>query len=134
MANGKFVCAEGEGNQPLIANREVPRRWETFEEMRLVNGVPTSIDDDEPVHPPDPPQPKPVDPTIPPQVQFMAWVSGKPFGQQTLLDLEPTLTANGWLLTPPNAASERTKIKPPNSKWVRVGFGEGSWVWKMQNE
>ncbi|MEP7305931.1 MAG: DUF6531 domain-containing protein [Acidobacteriota bacterium] len=66
--------------------------------------------------------------------QFLAWVAGKPFGQQTLLDLEPTLNAAGWLLTPPNAAGERTKVHLPNGPWIRVGFGEGQWVWIPQGD
>jgi hypothetical protein len=62
----------------------------------------------------------------------MSLVAGKPFGQKTLLDLEPTLNAMGWLLTPPNAAGERTKVHPPGGPWTRVGFGEGRWVWMSQ--
>ncbi len=64
---------------------------------------------------------------------FALLVLDKPFGQQTVLDLEPTLKANGWELTPPNAAGERTKLfAAKTKKWIRVGFGEGRWVWKVQ--
>ncbi len=63
---------------------------------------------------------------------FMSKIAGKPFNQQTLLDLEPTLQAAGFKLTPPNAAGERTKIQLPTGQWVRVGFGEGKPVWVPQ--
>ncbi len=63
---------------------------------------------------------------------FMSQIAGKPFNQQTLLDLEPTLQAAGFKLTPPNAAGERTKIQLPTGQWVRVGFGEGKPVWVPQ--
>ncbi len=85
--------------------------------------------------PPDPTvptEPQPPNPTLTDQEQFMAWVAGKPFGQQTLLDLEPTLNAAGWQLTPPNAQGDRTKVKPVHGPWTRVGFGEGYWVWIPQ--
>ena len=65
---------------------------------------------------------------------FDLMVAGKPFGQQTLLDCEPTLNTNGWQLTPPNAAGDRTKVLPPKEQWTRVGFGEGYWVWIPQGE
>ena len=82
---------------------------------------------------PQPPQPRPpIDKALPPREQFLKWVEGKPFGQQTLLDLEPTLRAAGWRLTPPNAVGDRTKVKPPNAPWTRVGFGEGKWIWLVQ--
>ena len=61
---------------------------------------------------------------------FLSFVSGLPFSQQTLLDLEQTkFREYGWKLTPPNAVGDRTKIQPPGGPWIRVGFGEGSWVW-----
>jgi hypothetical protein len=63
---------------------------------------------------------------------FTQQIAGKPFNQQTLLDLEPTLNAAGWRLTPPNAAGERTKVQTPTGEWVRVGFGEGKPVWVPQ--
>lgn len=47
MANGKFVCAEGAGNQPLIANREKADLWETFDVVVL--------ESDQPIPPPPPP-------------------------------------------------------------------------------
>jgi len=66
---------------------------------------------------------------------FDALVKDWPFGQQTLLDLEPTLAQYGIRLTPPNAAGERTKIGDPISgHWTRVGFGEGHWVWIVQGD
>lgn len=36
LANSQFVCAEGKGQQPLIANRDKVQSWETFE-VFLVN-------------------------------------------------------------------------------------------------
>lgn len=63
---------------------------------------------------------------------FSVLVFGKPFDQKTLNDLEPTLNAAGWLLTPPNAVGDRTKLKPPSKPWTRVGFGEKAWVWIEQ--
>jgi hypothetical protein len=66
------------------------------------------------------------------QAWFNSLIAGKPFNQQTLLDLEPTLNAAGVQLTPPNAAGDRTKIGLPNGQWVRVGFGEGRPVWVPQ--
>lgn len=77
---------------------------------------------------------QPVTPGLSARDQFMAWVAGQPFGQATLLKLEPTLNAAGWLLTPPNALGDRTKIHPPGGPWTRVGFGEGAWVWILQAE
>lgn len=69
-----------------------------------------------------------------PRTWFMALVADKPFTQQTLLDLEPFLNANGWQLTPPNSVGDRTKVHPPNGPWTRVGFGEGHWVWMPQTQ
>ena len=34
-ANGKLVCAEGDGSQPLIANRDAVGEWETFEVIAI---------------------------------------------------------------------------------------------------
>ena len=70
--------------------------------------------------------------TIPPD--FHAWflqqVAGRPFGQQTLTELQAALNCAGSALTPPNADGDRTKIWEPNEqRWKRVGFGEGVWVW-----
>jgi hypothetical protein len=66
---------------------------------------------------------------------FDSLVQGRPFSQQTLLDLEPTLAQYGIKLTPPNAAGERTKIGDPIGRhWTRVGFGEGHWVWMVQGD
>ena len=94
--------------------------------------------DPKPVVPEPPVVPQP--PTLPPYATyagtsrdwFQMLVYGKPFGQQTLLECEPTLNANGWQLTPPNANGERTKVLPPREQWTRVGFGEGYWVWVPQ--
>lgn len=81
------------------------------------------------------PQPQPEPPVkLEAREQFFKWVEGKPFGQQTLLDLEPTLKAAGWELTTPNSKGERTKVKPPGMWWVRVGFGEREWIWLPQPE
>lgn len=41
MANGKLVCAEDNGKQPLIANRDNPGAWETFEVIVLEGDGPT---------------------------------------------------------------------------------------------
>jgi hypothetical protein len=67
------------------------------------------------------------------QAWFNALIAGKPFNQQTLLELEPILNRYGLNLTPPNAVGERTKIQLPNGQWVRVGFGEGRPVWIPQS-
>lgn len=95
-----------------------------------------------PVTPPPPPKPpQQIYPSYAPDYVgrerdwFSVLVFGKPFDQQTLLDLEPTFNAAGWLLTPPNAKGERTKLKPGSAlPWTRVGFGEGQWVWIPQAE
>lgn len=66
---------------------------------------------------------------------FLSLVAGRPFGQQTLLDIAGPLAAYCIQLTPPNAAGDRTKIGDPIShRWVRVGFGEGQWVWVVQSD
>lgn len=66
------------------------------------------------------------------QAWFNALIAGRPFNQQTILELEPILNQYGLNLTPPNAAGERTKIQLPDGTWVRVGFGEGKPVWVPQ--
>jgi hypothetical protein len=68
------------------------------------------------------------------QAWFQSQVAGKPVTQQTLLDLEQSgaLSKAGITLTPANQVGERTKINVPGLGWVRVGFGEGDWVWKPQ--
>ena len=63
---------------------------------------------------------------------FNSLLQGRPFNQQTLLELEPILNQYGVNLTPPNAAQDRTKIQLPDGTWVRVGFGEGKPVWVPQ--
>lgn len=55
MANGKFVCAEGAGGQPLIANRDAAQLWETFEVVFLEGGF----------EPRPPPTPEPIPEPIP---------------------------------------------------------------------
>lgn len=121
--------------QQMAFNREAIGEGETFELVVL--------------DVPEPPQPPVV--TYPPyspnyvgseREWFSVLVFGKPFGQQTLLDLEPTFKENGWLLTPPNANGERAKVAYQRAplfgvsavlwQWVRVGFGEGVWVWVEQ--
>jgi len=66
------------------------------------------------------------------QKWFMALVGNRPWNQQTLNALMPTLQHYGINLTPPNAAGDQTKIQLPNGQWVRVGFGEGHPVWVPQ--
>jgi hypothetical protein len=66
------------------------------------------------------------------QAWFQSLIAGKPYNQQTLLELEPILAQYGVKLTPPNASGERTKIQLPDGSWVRVGFGEGHPVWVVQ--
>lgn len=135
-ANNRLVTAEAGGAQPLIANRDTVGAWEQFDVLiqdEHGNWLPLEL-------PAAPLQPTP--PTIAPWATFTGtareWfgqlVYGKPFGQATLLALEPTLNDNGWLLTPPNAAGDRTKVLPldGSNQWVRVGFGEGTWVWMVQ--
>lgn len=133
--NGKIVSSWDTPHE-LIANRDAIGAGEQFELMVEQNGqwVPLEF----PVVPPhpDPPQPTPPSykPGMNPEAWFRSLVVGKPFGQQTLLDLEPTLNVNGWILTTPNAAGDRTKVKPPDyPNYFRVGFGEGYWVWLEQS-
>lgn len=61
---------------------------------------------------------------------------GADVAQGFLLSLEPVLNAAHVRLTPPNALGQRTKIGIPqedgSTQWVRVGFGEGQWVWVVQ--
>jgi hypothetical protein len=89
------------------------------------------------------PQPRTTEPTAASAAQaytggsfqdwFMGQLSGKPFNQQTLLDLEPLLQQSGSRLTPANSLGERTKIwDPTRNDWVRVGFGEGTPQWIYQ--
>lgn len=58
---------------------------------------------------------------------------GAAAAQAFLIGLEPQLNAAGVQLTPANAVGQRTKIGIPHGDgsftWVRVGFGEGTWVW-----
>ncbi len=129
IMRGKFVT--NWDSPALVADRDEIGPGEEFELVIL--------DAPEPIEPPVPPV-IPTPPTLPPYATWQGtdrdWfgqcVYGKAFGQQTLLELEPTLNANGWKLTPPNANGERTKVHPPNGPWVRVGFGEGYWVWVEQ--
>lgn len=68
---------------------------------------------------------------------YQGWITsllaGKPFNQQALLDLEPTLKQYGVILQPGNAQNERTKVQLPNGQIVRLGFGEGHPVWVVQS-
>ncbi len=141
-ANGKIVCADNAGDNPLIANRDAVGQWEEFDVLVEVNGA--WVPFDPPPAPPTPPVP-PVIPQPPTLQPYNTWegsakdwfsqlVYGKPFGQATLLALEPVLNANGWLLTPPNAVGDRTKVLYPQGVWTRVGFGEGHWVWVEQSD
>jgi hypothetical protein len=68
------------------------------------------------------------------QKWFMALVGNRPWNQQTLNALMPTLQHYGINLTPPNASGDQTKIQLPNGQWVRVGFGEGHPVWVPQTD
>lgn len=119
--HGQYLSAQPDGTFEV---RPWARGWEKFD-VELLEPV------DPPPNPPDPPQPI---------TDYRAWffklVEGRPFGQQTLLDLEPLMLKSGVLLTPPNAAGDRTKIGIPVADgvmWVRVGFGEGQWVWVIQS-
>jgi len=70
---------------------------------------------------------------INPETWFRQITVGMPFGQNTLLSLEPVLNANGWTLIEANETGERVKVKPPDyQNYYRVGFGEGHWVWVKQ--
>ncbi len=122
------------GNPVKWEYRKSVGTWEQFdiEGLELPPVVPPVPPTPEPPPVVNPPEPLPTVPTDP-QEFFQFWVEGKPFGQKTLLDLESTFNAYGWQLTPPNAAGDRTKIKPPNGPWIRVGFGEGHWVWIPQS-
>jgi hypothetical protein len=62
LANGRIVCAENGGNQPLIANRDGIGPWETFEIIELDegNGMP------QPAPPPYVPPPAPSPPDVRP--------------------------------------------------------------------
>lgn len=131
----KFAINTAHGYLSLQPNGAIEFRdsigpYETFDNVNLEVPV-------EPVEPvPIPPEPNyPIKPdNMTDREWFDSLVEGKPFGQQTLLDLEPTLNWNDWQLTPPNAVGDRTKILPADAdNWVRVGFGEGEWVWVIQN-
>jgi len=136
VTGGKFLSFQPDGTIQVRDNPNAPGQpgpFETIEVLLLDGGFP-ALTNPGPVPGPTPTGPTPPGP-IPsgaPREQFMALVSGKSFGQQTLLDLEPTLKAMGWQLTPPNSAGERTKVHPPGGPWTRVGFGEGQWVWLPQ--
>jgi hypothetical protein len=65
LANGKIVCAEAGGDQPLIANRDNVGPWETFELIELDegNGYPAPAP---PTHEPPQPAPAPNPPDVRP--------------------------------------------------------------------
>lgn len=135
LANRKFVAADlGLPNALLLANRDAINEYEHFE--LLVETADGWVPIDFPIGNANPPIP--AMPSYSPayvgreREWFALLVFNRPFGQQTLLDLEPTLIVNGWVLTPPNVAGERTKVHYPGGTWVRVGFGEGHWVWTVQ--
>ncbi len=127
--------------RPVIARADDGGAWEEFiPYVRDEHGnlIPWEMPVITPPIPPVIPQPPNLPPYQPTYVGnerawFQQLVYGKPFGQQTLLELEPTLNANGWTLTPPNAAGDRTKVLYPGGPWTRVGFGEGYWVWVEQS-
>lgn len=152
-ANTRIVCADDQGNSPLIANRSSVGPWEEFHLLvrdgdewvpldlpALVASIVAGLLPAAPIVP----KPHAIAPWDTFQGSAQEWFSqlvyGKPFGQATLLALEPTLNANGWQLTPPNAVGDRTKVGYPWSvaggptevRWVRVGFGESHWVWVVQ--
>lgn len=140
-AQNGLIVSSWDVPHTLIANRTTVGIGEQFELLAEVNGqwVPFEL---APIPtPPSPPQPQPPQPISPsyhagmnPEAWFRSIVINKPFGQQTVLDVEPVLNANGWLLTPPNAVGDRTKVKPPDyPNYFRVGFGEGHWVWLAQS-
>lgn len=139
VTGGKFISFQPDGTIAVRDNPNSPGEpgaFETIEVLLLDGGVPVlpgSV-----VEPPRPEPPQQIYPSYAPDYVgrerdwFSVLVFGKPFDQQTLLNLEPTFNAAGWLLTPPNAKGERTKLHPPNGPWTRVGFGEGQWVWLPQ--
>lgn len=147
-----MLVSFSDDRRPLVARANTVGAWEQFELLAqdvhgdwqpldltaLIRAVVAGMLPAEPVRPPQPVQPpdvvEPPSPGLSPREQFTRWIAGKPFGQQTLLDLEPTMKASGWLLTPPNADGARTKIHPPGGPWTRVGFGEGTWQWIPQAE
>jgi hypothetical protein len=133
VTGGKFISFQPDGSIAVRDNPNSPGQpgaFETIEVLLLDGGFPVLPGAGPAVVPThDVPV---VPPGATPRERFMALVAGKPFGQKTLLDLEPTLNAMGWLLTPPNAVGERTKVHPPGGPWTRVGFGEGQWVWIPQ--
>jgi hypothetical protein len=59
MANGKIVCAENNGAQPLIANRDHPGPWETFEVIVLESDEPIPQPGQPGIPQPEPPGPMP---------------------------------------------------------------------------
>lgn len=71
---------------------------------------------------------------------FLKLVEGRPFSMETLqaLNDEGALGAANVVLSPRNANHDLTKIGIPvpngadERTWVRVGFGEGHWVWMIQ--
>lgn len=141
VTGGKFISFAPDGTMSVKDNPNSPGEpgeYETIEVLLLDGGLPVLPGSapvvPQPVTPPvvDPPAHMP--PGATPWDQFMAAVAGRPFGQATLLELEPTLVASGWQLTPPNALGDRTKVHPPGGPWTRVGFGEGHWVWVPQAE
>lgn len=106
-----------------------PGAYETFETVDLGTSAPV------PTHAP----------SWPPVINgdyhtwFLKLVEGRPFSMDTLQALsdEGALASAGVVLSPRNANHELTKIGLLNADgsrtWVRVGFGEGHWVWMVQH-
>lgn len=137
VTGGKFISFQPDGTVAIRDNPNSPGQpgaFETIEVLLLDGGVPVLGGTVTPVQPVKPPEVVVPDDSLSPRDWFFALVADKPFRQQTLLDLEPILWSRGWTLTPANVEGARTKVRPPNGPWVRVGFGEGHWVWLPQAE
>ncbi len=120
--HGTILSAQPDGTMQ-VRDRTQVGAWEIF----TVHEVGTDP------KPPDPDE-LPLQGALDDHEFFTKLVQGKPFGQQTVLDLEPTFIANNWKLTKPNADGDRTKVfGAKTQKWIRVGFGEGFWVWYEQS-
>lgn len=151
-ASNQKLVSSNDGDAPLTADRVAVGPWEQFAllvehpegwvQLDLTAFVRAIVAEMLPAAPIVPPPPA-IAPWATFQGSAQEWFSqlvyGKPFGQQTLLALEPTLLANGWQLTGPNTAGDRTKVayqREENGQrvwqWIRVGFGEGAWVWVVQ--
>jgi hypothetical protein len=94
LANGKIVCAEGGGEQPLIANRTDIGAWEQFELIELDegNGLP------QPAHPEPPPQWPPPEPDPDPEPEPPLVQPRPPGGRVLDRIVQVTNAADGELL------------------------------------